>query len=272
MWIKMVSVVQIITKVLSGAEANRDHFLQERRKDRGAVTLEAALALPVFLFLMTFFVLLLEVRAAESDARKALRETAEYMAEYMYLADLSPEMAGVSPAMCLARYYAYLDEPDRTNSYIPVVSFMGSRLPDSDGYVVLEAELLIRVELPFFGSYQRTEKVKIRQKGYTGRSPEDNRSVPSDAEYVYVAENGVVYHTDRNCTYISLHPSVSSLPAAQKEGYAACRYCGANASGTVFITAEGEAYHSSPYCSRLKRTVYRRKKSEVDLPPCSKCR
>ncbi len=258
-------------QVLSGA-AKKDHLLRKNRPDRGSVTVEAALALPVFLFMMTFFVLLMDIRAARMDARKAIRETAEYMAEYMYFADTSSAASAASPAMCLARYYLYLDEPDRTKAYIPVVSFLGSSFPDEDGYVVLEAVLLIRVELPFFGSYQKAEHVRIRQKGYTGRDPTENQSVPADAEYVYVAENGVVYHTDRNCTYISLHPVAGSISAAKEQGYLPCRYCGADAGSAVYITPDGEVYHATPYCSRLKRTVYRKRKSEVDLPPCSKCR
>ena len=58
---------------------------------------------------------------------------------------------------------------------------------------------------------------------------------------------------------------------AEASGYDKCKYCSPPTNSVVFTTEEGECYHTSISCSRLKRTVSRKKLSEVDLPPCSKC-
>ena len=61
---------------------------------------------------------------------------------------------------------------------------------------------------------------------------------------------------------------------AENRDYEPCSYCHAASAGRyVFVTEDGEKYHSSPNCSRLLRTVRRVKLSEVGaLPECHKCR
>lgn len=106
--------------------------------------------------------------------------------------------------------------------------------------------------------------------GETGAIEED--------EYVYVTEYGSVYHMDRGCSHlmINLH-AVTDVEIADcrnnnMEKYYPCEKCGGNGTGIVFITEEGNRYHSSATCSGIKREVRTVKLSEVgNLPACSTC-
>lgn len=79
-------------------------------------------------------------------------------------------------------------------------------------------------------------------------------------EMVFVTAQGSVYHTSRSCSY--LNPAVESVSAAQaasmknEDGqyYTSCQTCGGQ-SDIVYITGDGERYHSSISCGGLKRTV-----------------
>ena len=95
---------------------------------------------------------------------------------------------------------------------------------------------------------------------------------------VYGAENGVVYHTEINCTYIRLSISPTSLDQVKNlrneygGKYHPCEKCGRHASGVVFITKDGDRYHSSLECSGLKRTISQVSMEEAGhLRPCPRC-
>lgn len=98
-----------------------------------------------------------------------------------------------------------------------------------------------------------------------------------DEIYVYVAENGIVYHRFESCTHLKLSVSEvsrSSLPGMRNSSggkYYPCEKCGGGTEDTVLITADGTRYHSDRECSGLKRTYTKVKLSETSLPPCSRC-
>lgn len=94
---------------------------------------------------------------------------------------------------------------------------------------------------------------------------------------VYVAENGTVYHLSRSCTHLDLNirpidsSQIGDVRNAGGGKYKPCELCGGG-SGTVYITNEGDRYHSSLTCSGLKRTIYEMRLSEVgNRRLCSRC-
>ena len=96
---------------------------------------------------------------------------------------------------------------------------------------------------------------------------------------VIVAENGVVYHTDPDCVYLKPHvhevdaSELGTLRANDGSIYHPCEYCHPSQHGTVFITPDGNRYHSSRDCSRLLRTTHEETAEEASkhLRPCPKC-
>lgn len=111
---------------------------------------------------------------------------------------------------------------------------------------------------------------------WTGKNPGEKTD-----PYVFYTDYGSVYHLSEQCNYLDL--SIKSIKWSQvgasrnKDGrkYHAC-YCAADKKtegSTVFITDYGMNYHGKLGCSKLKRTVHKVHKSEVDGKNlCSKCK
>ena len=102
----------------------------------------------------------------------------------------------------------------------------------------------------------------------------------SGGKSVIVAENGVVYHLDRNCTYLdlSIHAvNADSLKYKRNlsgSRYVPCSKCASGLHGMVYITNQGDAWHSDPHCSGLKRTLTLENEEEAHehgLRPCPRC-
>lgn len=96
----------------------------------------------------------------------------------------------------------------------------------------------------------------------------------TDETYVYVTPNGSVYHLSRDCTHLDLSIERVSFAGAcasrnqYGERYGACELCGRNPGAFVYITSEGNRYHTERSCSGLKRTVRQIPLSEVGGRSC----
>ena len=92
----------------------------------------------------------------------------------------------------------------------------------------------------------------------------------SFAGHVFSADFDV---TSRVSSLLGLSKSANgSLRNVYREKYHPCEICGKKASGTVYITTDGNRYHSTLECSGLKRTVHKKELGDVgDLRPCSRC-
>ena len=118
----------------------------------------------------------------------------------------------------------------------------------------------------------------LRVKGWTGYA--SGMEEGTEEELVYVTDYGLVYHKDKNCTYLDM--SVRAVDADKMEDtrnkaggkYYACVYCKNKNPDTYFyfVTNYGDRYHSTLTCSRLKRNIYAVPLDEVyGKGGCSKC-
>lgn len=115
---------------------------------------------------------------------------------------------------------------------------------------------------------------------YKGKSMCSDMQQPDDK--VYITENGSVYHTYTDCTY--LEPSVHRIlqkNIEQKRNlsggkYKKCEFCfkkDDSLKSYVYITDYGDRYHIAKKCHRIKRNVRMVKRSETGgMPECNKCR
>lgn len=83
----------------------------------------------------------------------------------------------------------------------------------------------------------------------------------TEETYVYITPDGSVYHLYADCTHLSLSIQGVTLAFARSakneygEKYRQCELCEDPFQGMVYITSEGNCYHSKRSCSGLKRTV-----------------
>lgn len=270
----------------------RDHDSEEPTKiitksipkNRGAAVVEAAIGVPIFLFLLLFLFYAIQVSSVRQVVYEAGIEAAEYAAEYYYLVEETALTSGDSEGLIdsgalllLAehRLSEAVDDPELIQKCVSGgmsgIHLLGSELPGEDGDLILHIRYEICINTPLLPTVTREVEETIRQKPYTGRKNSGGSETDPDP-YVYVTDNREVYHLSRGCTYLTLKINALTKKAAEKKGYRPCSFCGKTAGDFVLIGEEGKCYHGSRDCSGLKRTVHRVRLSEVSgLPKCSRC-
>jgi hypothetical protein len=252
---------------------------------RATLTVEAAMVLPLFLMVM---VEVLQYGAVMDTAVKlgtAMTETSKEMAIGAYLkkygknTDDIPDI--IVTVLSDASAYGLITKQVGDTSSVEMLSTLGSSFLQNDE--TIDLILTYNINTPFgILNLRRFFLQRARVRAWTGRVPpgsEETDDKDNEEEYVYVTTTGSVYHEDPDCSHLKLSVravTASSLEARRNNGgakYYACEKCGdSHATGIVYITTQGNRYHSDSNCSGLKRTVRQMTKEEAgNLKACSRC-
>ncbi|WP_074890248.1 hypothetical protein [Butyrivibrio proteoclasticus] len=258
-----------------------------------SMTLEASIALPLFLFFFANILMLFNIVKIQCDIEAALHQTGS---EMMLLAFdeknaeqfIGAENTGLSTAVgAVSTLYAknnvenYLGEELKKGIVSDgEISFLSSRILQGNDYIDIVAAYKVKPMIPIVGFNEFPVEGRFFGHAWTGYDLEGEQGECSfEEEMVYVTEHGEVYHRDINCKYLKL--STRSIDfdgiknARNEDGskYYPCEYCGQQVKrGNVFITDYGNRYHSKVDCPGLKRKIYTIPISEVGgRHPCSGC-
>lgn len=252
----------------------------------GSFTVEAALVLPVMLFVMCAFLYFLVIFNMQTALYEELSESARNTARYAFIyeeilnlapseeAELKQNMEpgltdmlyhGFSSAYALAQIKKGLGEEWLDRSCISGGSDGLSLLSDSliDNNQMVDMVLRYRVNIPYLPGevFQPLCVQRVRIRTFTGFMPQSEERENTEEELVYITDNGTVYHTNRYCTHLNLsvkevdRMNLDTLRNSNGGKYYACELCGgADGSMTVYLTVYGDRYHSTLECSGLKRS------------------
>lgn len=258
-------------------KAMRAFFLSCKNK-KAVLSVETALVLPVFLFVMLLLMSFTSIFYISVKMDAAISEEAKLTARNIY-DNSNYGVGGIEASVCERLGDGLL------NSGLIYGGKAGLDFSDSDisGSEVICVCANYNISLPFdlFGvshSKQcRLQKCIIMHSwvGYVHGLD----SFTNLAEYVYMTANGTVYHRNRECSHIRLHiQSVDGKDIKKSRNssggkYKRCVYCKPRLSDEkLYITSDGDRYHNTLNCSGLKRSVYRVKVQDlVGVSPCSRC-
>ena len=270
------------------------------RRLRAGMTIEAAIALPVFLFFLLNLSSAIEMIRLHGNLQAALWETGHKLAVYGYafgneesLRSMEQEedpwwkeMAGIAFSYTYIKNQVvdYLGE-----SYLEAsplshgtggLQFWESEIlqPDGEIEIMLTYGVSPWCSLTGFLPFRMANRYHAHiWNGYD--ITEGSGGNEEDLVTVYVTETGKVYHRDRNCTHLCL--SIQEIATGTQGNYrnenggkySECEKCrGEAATGTLYITREGDRFHYSRECSGLKRTVFSiLLKDAGDYRSCSRC-
>lgn len=249
---------------------------------KAALTVEAAVVLPVFVLCMAACMQFIQVMETAGKFGSALCETAQELAAAAYAADdeEGPGVlaAGLSAVYAQSQVLGKAGNPGNVKN----VNFLLASFLKEEQMVDLVMTYQVKtvvggVKIPGVFFLQRGSV-----RAWTGRAGSDGTSGNAGQDgtgvKVYVTEFGTVYHRDLQCSHIKLAirpvsaSQVDSLRNTYGAGYDPCEKCGDKAGSRVYITSDGNKYHSTLECSGLKRTI-----KEVDLEEvshmraCSRC-
>ena len=250
---------------------------------KASLSVEAAIALPLFVMAVLSLAFLFRVMAVEHRIQAAMDTAAERASIYVYLADHrhsaeeigSAEgkeleemiLSGGLTAAYLLGKTVYSAGADWLNAS-PVVGGVtglnpiGSALPDNEGNI--DFVLNYRVRIPLIpgkpGEIWLSQRVCRRIWGGTTKSAKEEKK--EEEQIVYVTEQGTVYHISRDCSHLRLSTrmvnieELSNIRSSDGSVYYPCERCGSQLAGVmVYITEDGNRYHSSLDCPGLKRTI-----------------
>lgn len=246
-----------------------------------SMTVEAALVLPLFLFMGVILMMPFRILDVERQMQAIVNSVGEEISQSACLT------GGEGTEMSALASYAYVEGAVRMKARdLPVerLSLAGSKIMD-DGETVNIA-VTYQMKLPFsvfhLGSVERKNCCYLRawvgRDGGTGPGSGSAAGEEEDDPIVYVGRNSTRYHVSASCHYLDNRlttVSVDQIDNYRNAGggrYTPCARCGGQAAGSVYIMPSGEHYHSSPSCSAIQAYVSAVRKSEVEhLGPCSYC-
>lgn len=258
----------------------------------GSMTVEAAMVVPLFLFVVLNLLSAVNDIAVHMRMMTAMHRTGLELARVGYayhkVADgceiLESELADVGFSLFYVKdkviAYAgreFLDHVGISGNS-GGISFLQTEVVDPECLDLAATYTMHALFLPeAFSSFQMVNRA--RMKVWTGYDNTRNSTAEDGGEVVYITEQGEVYHTLRSCSHLQL--TVSQIPYTQLSAYRnengavykSCERCGeGEQSGSVYITQEGDRYHTTLSCGSLRRTVLAVYLSEVgDRRACSRC-
>lgn len=241
----------------------------------GSITVEAALAVPLFFFAVLALLYMMEVMAVRTYIRSGMQYAGKKAAEEAYVKRIiTPGQleSDIVEAVGSARLNRSIVENGSGGIHCEQ-----SRMSSGTAILDIRVTYAVRLPIPVFPVPPVPMEEAMRLKGWTGY--ERGGFSGSDDKTVYTTETGVVYHLDYHCTYLELSirmvsaESVEDLRNESQGKYYACERCThGHSSGGVYITDYGDRYHTSLSCSGLKRTIYAVPLSEAaGKGVCSKC-
>lgn len=271
-----------------------------------SMTVEAALVLPLFLFFIFNVLFLFDVVRLQSSVTGALQQAGDRICEYAWYLEYAAGGAGdeeggggisgipggnfLSAAYVAGEVRGNLGSEYLNNTCLrggaSGISYFHSNIMSGNDIVEINADYRTRPFIPILCGPDFSIRSTYYAHAWTGyeigseAGAQEGEGQQEEAdEPVYVAENGVVYHRDPDCVY--LKPRVREVDASELDSlrandgsiYHACEYCHPSKNGKVYVTPDGNRYHSSPDCSRLLKNVHEETAGEAakHLRPCPKC-
>lgn len=265
------------------------------RKYKASMTVEAAFALPLFIFLIVNLIYVMNIIGVQSRLNAALHQVGNKIAFYGYayeksMGNVLPDgMEGIA-SMAVSQLYVsgeienyagaeYLNKSCIKNG-AGGIRYDKTAIEENNDIVEICLNYQVQPLIAILGFENFNMCQRYYGRMWTGYDVETGISdFTSDEPMVYVTETGTVYHTDRNCTHLNLSvvsartEDIADMRNQSGGKYYPCEMCGAYPQGTVYITAQGSSYHTRLNCSGLKRTIYTIPLSQTGgRGRCSRCR
>ncbi len=250
---------------------------------KGSLTLEAAIALPFFIFVCIAFVFFCQFFYLHCEIQGSLFQAARYISGNVLYTQTAVDN-NLLDAVCVATARQKVSEYSKDaleqcvclDGGFDGLQFVYSTV--SQDYVDLVVNY--RVKLPYAFGFDATFPVvqRCRIRAWTGESGITQREKAN--EMVYITEHGTVYHRTKDCTHLKLtirQVQTDWLSSCRNQNggkYKACEKCAKEGAKTehVYITTEGDRYHNTVNCSGLKRSVQQIPMSEIQgKSACARC-
>jgi hypothetical protein len=275
-------------------------------KMKGGMTVEASIVLPLFIFFFLNLSCAVEMIRLHVNLEAALYNTGTKMSVYgsvfttgtawnteneknevndgqsslmQEISDIAFTYTYVKNAVIKYVGKDYLDSSPLLNG-ADGLGFMESEIFTDDDTFEITMTYTVGSWIQYVGI--RPFRMANKYYGHIWNGYDLKISSTDDTENrtVYIADNGSVYHINRECTHLRLTirevraSAISDERNAYGSRYSLCEKCGKGTAPSVFyVGKEGDKYHYRKDCSGLTRTVFSisLKEAQKKYRPCSRC-
>lgn len=270
-------------------------YLCASRKLRGSVTLEAAIALPIFMFFFIALTSVINLIYVQLTIQIQLEETARILSQTSYVAYMTQahnaqtdsvtdnlaltalSIATIQNTFMDENMKSFLDASLIKNGY-KGVNFLSTSVDSDEG--LIDLVLTYSVNIPFIPENVFSFKLSNRCyfRSYIGTELSEKQS--SDDIYVYYTVYGQVYHTQKYCKYLLNYSKVIPFNDIDHSFYEPCKLCTDRTLDTykkenppMYITESGQAFHITLSCPSFTGNIFRMPYSSMPSNSniCSEC-
>jgi len=259
-----------------------------------SLTIEAAMALPLFLFAVIILMMPMKLLNDGRKVQTALEITGEELSQYVTVLkelgkgeDLNaagvnelPDgfVNGMTEQGILLYVKMKMGKYD-VNNCLDSVSFSHSSILKDNETIDLIMEYRIRLPFTVLGLKSIKMTARCCRRAWIGDTLLNNEESDHTEEMVYVGRDSTRYHKKRTCHYLYNHikavnkKDLESMRNINGGKYKPCSRCaGLAEESVVYIMPSGEKYHSNKDCTAITAYVRLVPLSEVaHLGACSYC-
>lgn len=244
-------------------------------KREGSLSIEAIVIIPLFLIATISIISIINIMRIDIKIRQAIYEEAK-VASLKLPYD---EEYGIDEVSTKIR--ERLGDEVNNSPYLDKenggIDFSKSDLSNPE---IINITAIYNAKIPFdlFGICSISLSERVVSHSWSGYRNGLNGQYKEEL-IVYITENSGVYHLNKECSHIKLNiiktsgSEVEKLRNSNGEKYKNCKLCKSNIDcNELYITSDGDRYHSSLSCSGVKRTIHAVYISKVrDKRPCQRC-
>ncbi len=259
----------------------------KNNENQASITVEAAIAMILFIAAVVFMANYIVITHAESSSRGSMDSVVRQVAKNMFYVEMADEVyednvvltgdgknedSVLSEIMGETLITTLDDAVSAAFSAYKLEDLNISKSTFSDGMVDIVATRTMNAPLL---NTTFTLGIRSKAKDWTGRDLTETGTI------VYITKTGSVYHTSRQCSHLIL--STKKATAGELETlrnnsgakYKPCSHCVDGTLGddtVIFVTDNGTKYHTDIQCKGITRSVIAIDMKEVgDRRPCSTC-
>lgn len=250
-------------------------FKWNKNRDWSAsLTVEAALVVPLFFFLMFWF---WQIFLLLFFQLKVCEQVTETVLSYSHLGYTEQKME--QQEIDIAWIYESLFWSNIPNNNNIKEAWINCKT-EENGDILLEISYEFLCETIFFPIISIPITQNFKFYPYFGEQFKVvEEQVPENEDIVYMTEYGSVYHISKTCVYLNVMLKsifVSEIEQMRNnigQPYTECSKCKTQQkTAQVYISLGGNKYHWSLQCPAVKRTIIEKKKNEIKgIPICHKC-
>ncbi len=233
----------------------------------GSISLEAAVVGTMFLLIVLYLLSILLMMGTVFHKQMFFDQISKKLSKAVYYVTVADQITDETEFL--------KEEKEKIRKLAQESKNSGFNLQEAiydHGYIDIKG--FYPLELPFWKRFLFIRQ-RSRIKDWTGAD------ISQPEQIVYITKTGTVYHKSKECSHLKLHiqraeyREISAMRNQNGEKYTPCEKCvrgTLNEFSNLFVTTDGNRYHTTLQCSGISRYIIEISIDQVgDKKPCSEC-